>query len=55
MSYFVLHSLLVSFSRLNTSIGEEGAVFSAIDYSYCCCLCSEECPFLWVLWKGCVI
>ena len=40
MSYFVLPSLLfkivknVGFSRLITSVGEERACFSAIDYSF---------------------
>ena len=50
MSYFVLPIMLftfsnVSFSRLITSVGEERAVFSAIDYFM----------FLWVLEKGCII
>ena len=41
MSCFVLPSLFffylnVSINRLNTSVGEERAVFSAIDYSYLC-------------------
>ena len=33
MSYFVLSGLLLSFSGLTASVGEERATFSALDYS----------------------
>ena len=57
MSYFILPSyyLNVRFSRLITSVGEQRAGFSAIDYSYFCCFCLEEFLFLCVLGKGCII
>ena len=44
ISYSAFKYLYVSFSGLITSVGEERATFSAIDYSLLCGFCSERFP-----------
>ena len=59
IEYYVLYCLVfvyhlnVSLSSLITWVGEERAVFSAIDYLYFSCVCLKG--FLWLFAKGCVI